>query len=108
MHSCPMVVQEERGQRDAAMRRAFPAVAARRTGGGGAAMTWAPAHGRLAATADETRRGGCSSPIGGRTRTGEWWTGMIERVMTRYRRFAEQEARGHSPLYEAIAAGIAG
>jgi hypothetical protein len=33
---------------------------------------------------------------------------MIERVMARYRRFAEQEAHGHSPLYEAIALGIAG
>jgi hypothetical protein len=33
---------------------------------------------------------------------------MIERVMARFRRFAEEEARGHSPLYEAIALGVAG
>lgn len=33
---------------------------------------------------------------------------MTERLMARFRRFAEQEARGHSPLYEAITLGVAG
>jgi hypothetical protein len=33
---------------------------------------------------------------------------MTERLAARYRRFAEAEARGHSPLYEALATGVAG
>lgn len=33
---------------------------------------------------------------------------MIERLTARYQRFATQEARGHSPLYEALALGVAG
>ena len=32
---------------------------------------------------------------------------MIDRLAARYRRFAEAEARGHSPLYEAWASGVA-
>jgi hypothetical protein len=32
---------------------------------------------------------------------------MIDRLAARYRRFAEAEARGHSPLYEALALGVA-
>jgi hypothetical protein len=31
----------------------------------------------------------------------------LQRIAARYRRFAEQEARGHSPLYEAVALGVA-
>src|SRR5262249_18386367 len=31
-----------------------------------------------------------------------------EQIAARYRRFAEVEARGHSPLYEAFALGVAG
>ena len=33
---------------------------------------------------------------------------MIDRLAARYRRFAEAEAHGHSPLYEALALGVAG
>ena len=33
---------------------------------------------------------------------------MTDRLAARYRRFAETEAHGHSPLYEALAFGIAG
>ncbi len=32
---------------------------------------------------------------------------MTDRLAARYRRFAEQEAHGHSPLYEALALGVA-
>jgi hypothetical protein len=32
---------------------------------------------------------------------------MTERIAASYRRFAEAEARGHSPLYEALALGVA-
>ena len=32
---------------------------------------------------------------------------MTDRLAARYRRFAETEARGHSPLYEALAKGVA-
>jgi hypothetical protein len=33
---------------------------------------------------------------------------MTERIARQYRRFAEAEARGHSPLYDALATGVAG
>jgi hypothetical protein len=33
---------------------------------------------------------------------------MTDRLAARYRRFGEAEARGHSPLYEALAEGVAG
>ena len=32
----------------------------------------------------------------------------LGRIAARYRRFAEQEAHGHSPLYEALTLGVAG
>jgi uncharacterized DUF497 family protein len=33
---------------------------------------------------------------------------MTEALTARYRRFSEAEARGYSPLYEALAPGVAG